>query len=205
MYDLFLKTLERLGINAPKWFFWIVLIVVILFGVNYLLKKYVKPIFDRLNDMKIKLDKTDEIDILKENQLRNKEHYKAADEELRKEIKKVTDKINVIAQMIVEMQEKMDDANKNKLKDRIREIYAVHHQTQKITLMEREALEGLIDTYLAAKGNSFVGKIIQPEIYCWQVVDDDYYEHEHNYNNQLEQINNNEIKNETDNTIKKQQ
>ncbi len=82
MYELFLKTLENLGIVAPKWFFWIVLAVIILIGVNFLLKKWIKPIFDGLSDMQEKLKKTDEIDILKENQLINVEHYKEADTEL---------------------------------------------------------------------------------------------------------------------------
>lgn len=180
MYELFLKTLERLGITAPKWFFWIVLIIIILIGVNFLLKKYVKPIFEGLNDMKDKLNKTDEIDILKENQLRNVEHYKAADTEIRKEIKEVSDKVSVVANMIVEMQQRTDETNRAKLKDRIREQYGYFHPRQKITLMEREALEDLIRSYELAQGtNSFVHSIVEPEIYTWEVVDEDYYAHEH--------------------------
>lgn len=181
MYELFLKTLENLGIVAPKWFFWIVLAVIILIGVNFLLKKWIKPIFDGLSDMQEKLKKTDEIDILKENQLRNVEHYKEADTELRKEIKKVTDKINVVAQMILDMQAKIDQNNIARLKDRIREIYSVHHQSQVITKMELEALENLIDSYLNSGGNGFVANTVEPEIYCWKIVDDDYYEKEHKH------------------------
>ena len=180
MYNLFLDTLEKLGIVAPKWFFWIVLAVVILIGVNFLLKKWVKPIFDNFNDMQERLKKIDEIDILKENQLRNVEHYKDADSELRKDIKKITDKINVVANMIVEMQKKMDDNNVARLKEQIREIYSVHHRSQIITKMELETLENLIDSYLSSGGNSFVENLVQPEIYTWQIVDDDYYVHNHN-------------------------
>ena len=179
MYDLFLETLEELGIVAPKWFFWIVLAVIILIGVNFLLKKYVKPIFDGLNDMQEKLKKTDEIDILKENQLRNVEHYKEADAELRGQIKEISDKVSVVANMIIEMQDRADSTNRAKLKDRIREAYAEHHPTQKITRMEREALEDLIKSYeLAGGDNSFVHKLVEPEIYCWEIVDDNYYERE---------------------------
>ena len=182
MYDLFEKTLEQLGITTPRWFLWIVLAVVILIGVNFLLKKYVKPIvdyFEDLNERAIKIKELEsEMTILKENQLRNVEHCKDNDSDLRMQIKEVSDKVSVVANMILEMQARIDEANKNKLREQIREIYAVHHQTQKITLMEREALEGLIDSYLAAKGNSFVAKTILPEIYCWEVVDDDYYTRE---------------------------
>ena len=179
MYNLFLETLEKLGITAPKWFFWIVLAVIILIGVNFLLRKYVKPIFEGLNDMREKLQKTDEIDILKENQLRNVEHYKAADAELRGQIKEISDKVSVVANMIIEMQSRADETNRAKLKDRIREAYAIHHPTQKITKMEREALEDLIKSYELANGkNSFVHSLVEPELYCWELVDDDYYERE---------------------------
>lgn len=178
MYNLFLETLEELGIVAPKWFFWIVLAVIILIGVNFLLKKYVKPIFDGLNDMQEKLKKTDEIDILKENQLRNVEHYKEADAELRGQIKEISDKVSVVANMIIEMQARIDASNVARLKSQIREIYAEHHRSQIITRMELEALENLIDDYLNSGGNSFISKIVQPEIYTWQIVDDDYYERE---------------------------
>ena len=178
MYNLFLETLENLGITAPKWFFWIVLAVIILIGVNFLLRKYVKPIFEGLNDMREKLQKTDEIDILKENQLRNVEHYKAADAELKGQIKEISDKVSVVANMIVEMQAKIDASNVARLKSQIREIYAEHHRSQVITKMELEALENLVDDYLNSGGNGFVENTVEPEIYCWKVVDDDYYEHE---------------------------
>ena len=179
MYNLFLETLEKLGITAPKWFFWIVLAVIILIGVNFLLKKYIKPIFDGLNDMQEKLKKTDEIDILKENQLRNVEHYKEADAELRGQIKEISDKVSVVANMIIEMQARVDETNRAKLKDRIREAYAEHHPTQKISKMEREALEDLIKSYELAGGtNSFVHTLVEPELYTWELVDDDYYEKE---------------------------
>lgn len=179
MYNLFLDTLEKLGIVAPKWFFWIVLAVVILIGVNFLLKKWVKPIFDNFNDLQEKLKKTDEIDILKENQLRNVEHYKAADKEIRKEIKEVSDKVSVVAAMIIEMQAKLDSSNVARLKNQIREIYSVHHRSQIITKMELEALENLIDDYISSGGNGFVEHTVLPEIYCWEIVDDDYYEQRH--------------------------
>ena len=179
MYNLFLETLEKLGITTPKWFFWIVLVIVILIGMNFLLKKYVKPIveyFEDLNERAIKIKELEsEMTILKENQLRNVEHCKDNDSELRSQIKEVSDKVSVVANMIIEMQARIDESNVAKLKDRIREIYADHHRSQVITKMELETLEGLIDDYTAAGGNSFIHSIVTPELFNWQVVDDDYY------------------------------
>lgn len=179
MYDLFEKTLEQLGITTPRWFLWIVLAVVILIGVNFLLRKYVKPIvdyFEDLNERAIKIKELEsEMTILKENQLRNVEHCKDNDSDLRMQIKEVSDKVSIVANMILEMQARIDEANKNKLREQIREIYAKHNLSKVITKMEREALEGLIDSYIEANGNSFVKSIILPAVYTWQVVDDDYY------------------------------
>ena len=179
MYNLFLETLENLGISTPRWFFWIVLVIVILIGMNFLLKKYVKPIveyFEDLNERAIKIKELEsEMTILKENQLRNVEHCKDNDSELRSQIKEVSDKVSVVANMIIEMQARIDESNVAKLKDRIREIYADHHRSQVITKMELETLEGLIDDYTAAGGNSFIHSIVTPELFNWQVVDDDYY------------------------------
>ena len=179
MYNLFLETLEKLGISAPRWFFWIVLVAVVLIGVNFLLKKYVKPMvdyFEDLNERAIKIKELEsEMIILKENQLRNVEHCKDNDSELRTQIKEVSDKVSVVANMILEMQARIDESNVAKLKDRIREIYAEHHRSQIITKMELETLEGLIDDYVAAGGNSFIHTIVTPELFNWKVVDDDYY------------------------------
>lgn len=179
MYNLFLETLEKLGINTPRWFFWIVLVIVILIGVNFLLKRYVKPIveyFEDLNERAIRIKELEsEMTILKENQLRNVEHCKDNDSELRTQIKEVSDKVSVVANMILEMQARIDESNVAKLKDRIREIYAEHHRSQIITKMELETLEGLIDDYVAAGGNSFIHTIVTPELFNWKVVDDDYY------------------------------
>lgn len=179
MYNLFLDTLKRLGIEVPEWFFWIVLVVVILIGINFLLKKYIKPLvkyFEDIDRRAVKIKELDEqVTILKENQLRNAERYQTADDELRGQIKEVSDKVSVVASMLVEMQERIDASNIAKLKDRIREIYYVHHNSHVITKMEKEVLEDLIDEYSKSGGNSFVHLKILPEIFDWEVVDEDYY------------------------------
>lgn len=172
MYDLFLETLESIGIVLPKWFFWIVLIFIIFFALHIMLKKYVKPLVEYIQNINDKLSKTDQIEILKENQLRNVEDYKTADKEIRTQLKEVSDKVSVIATMILEMQSRIDETNRAKLKDRIRESYGYYHPRQKITKMELEALEDLIRSYEAAGGkNSFCHSIVEPEMYTWEVID----------------------------------
>lgn len=174
MYDLFLETLESIGIVLPKWFFWVVLIIIIIASFLWIIKKIIKPLSKTIKNIDERLEKTDQIDILKENQLRNVEDYRRADKELRKDIKGLNDKINVIVQMIIEMQDRTDETNRAKLKDRIRESYSVYHKRGKITIMEKEALETLIRSYEKAKGdNSFVHSVVEPELYCWEVIDED--------------------------------
>lgn len=174
MYNLFLETLKTVGIDLPVWFFWIVLIVIIICAFLWIIKKVIKPLSETINDINAKLDKTDQIDILKENQLRNVENYKQADKEIRKDIKAINDKINVVASMIVEMQERTDETNRAKLKDRIRQSYGYYHSRGKLNKMEKEALEDLIRSYeLAGGSNSFVHTTVEPELYQWQIIDND--------------------------------
>ena len=73
------------------------------------------------------------------------------------------------------MQARIDDSNVARLKDRIREIYAEHHRSKIITKMELESLENLIDSYVASGGNGFVACTVEPEMFTWTIVDDDYY------------------------------
>lgn len=58
------------------------------------------------------------------------------------------------------------------LKDKIMRAYRLHHKTKRITQMELEALEGLIEEYFAVHGNSFVEGTVQPEMYTWSVEED---------------------------------
>lgn len=96
---------------------------------------------------------------------------------------KLTEAINAIGVKIDENQQVTDarfkeSEEKNQkriraeLKDKIMRAYRLHHQTKRITQMELEALEGLIEEYFSVKGNSFVEKVVQPEMYTWSIEED---------------------------------
>lgn len=174
MYDLFLETLETIGIVLPKWFFWMVLVFIMIIVIIRISRKYIKPLGEAIQNINKRLEKTDQIDILRENQLRNVEDYRKADKEIRVEIKTINDKINVIAEMILDMQRRTDETNRAKLKDRIRESYSYYHKRKQWNRMEKEALEDLIKSYELADGeNSYVHSVVEPEMYTWDLVDDD--------------------------------
>ena len=71
-----------------------------------------------------------------------------------------------------ESEERNQKRIRAELKDKIMRAYRLHHKTKKITAMELDALEGLVEEQFAVNGNSFVQNIVQPEIYTWSVVDE---------------------------------
>ena len=75
-------------------------------------------------------------------------------------------------QRFAESEERNQKRIRAELKDKIMRAYRLHHKTKKITAMELDALEGLVEEQFAVNGNSFVQNIVQPEIYTWSVVDE---------------------------------
>lgn len=64
-------------------------------------------------------------------------------------------------------------AEKNKLKDRIGQIYRCCHLEGKITKIQKTALLGLIENIEElGEHNSFVHETVQPEIETWEVIED---------------------------------
>ena len=226
MYELFLDTLEDAGIVLPTWFFVIVLVIIAIYVICIMLKKYIKPMILYIEDINKKLGKTDEIDQLRTGQESEIKRSTEKDDELKQEIKtlsdvvyetqkkidvfaenrvkdraqsfqiqkelidaqtRISDSVNDIAKKIDQMkidtderfkksQEKQDARVRAELKDKIGNLYRVYHNRGKITQMELEALEGLIDSYYKVGGNSFVKSIVEPELFAWKIVDDDYYD-----------------------------
>lgn len=94
-----------------------------------------------------------------------------------------TDKIDGIYNVLDEMQKQTDErfaqseAKTNKrvqsdIKERIAQSYRRYNISKKITHMELEALEDLIDTYENFGGeNSFVHSVVQKEMYTWEVTE----------------------------------
>lgn len=82
------------------------------------------------------------------------------------------DKVNMLKQMILDMQEKADATERARLKDRISQSYRYYHEVKKWNLMEKEAFEDLIHDYEAHGGkNSFVHTICEPESCKWEITD----------------------------------
>lgn len=81
------------------------------------------------------------------------------------------DKINVLSQMIIDMQNKADATERARLKDRISQAYRYYHEKGYWNRMEKEAFEDLIADYEAHGGqNSFVHSICEPESCTWKLI-----------------------------------
>ena len=96
---------------------------------------------------------------------------------------KWTDKIDCVFNRLDEMQKQTDErfaqseAKTNKrvqsdIKERIAQSYRRYDKAKKISHMELEALEDLIDTYESFGGkNSFVHSVVQKEMYTWELTE----------------------------------
>lgn len=82
------------------------------------------------------------------------------------------DKVNVLGQMMIDMQNKADATERARLKDRISQAYRYYHEKGTWNKMEKEAFEDLIADYEAHGGeNSFVHSVCEPESWTWRLVD----------------------------------
>ena len=89
--------------------------------------------------------------------------------------KKLTDAISELSKKIYNMEERQKEVKRAEIKDKIAERYRYFHKKQKWTLKDKESLEGLIKAYEKNDGqNSFVHSDVEPEMYTWEIVDDDY-------------------------------
>ena len=223
MYELFLKTLEDAGIVLPTWFFGIVLVIIVLGAFLFIIKKYIKPLILYIEDTNKKLEKTNEIDELRKQQIEEIKRSIEKDDELKKDIKNLSEAVSETQEHITTFadnrikdraqsfqiqkelidaqkqisaslesvekkldqmkidtderfkrsEEKQNDRIKAELKDKIGNYYRYYHSKQKISHMELEALEDLIKAYYSAGGNGFVKNLVEPELYCWEITDDD--------------------------------
>ena len=72
-----------------------------------------------------------------------------------------------------ENEEKQNKRVRNEIKDQVSRIYIKCHANKKVSDMEIETLEGLIESYEDHKGeNSFVHSIVQKEMYTWERVNE---------------------------------
>ena len=111
MYELFLKTLEDAGIVLPTWFFGIVLVIIVLGAFFFIIKKYIKPLILYIEDTNKKLEKTNEIDELRKQQIEEIKRSIEKDDELKKDIKNLSEAVS-------ETQEHITTFADNRIKDR---------------------------------------------------------------------------------------
>lgn len=92
---------------------------------------------------------------------------------------KIDDICNVLDEMqkntderFAQSEEKTNKRVQSDIKERIAQSYRRYNASKKISHMELEALEDLIDTYESFGGqNSFVHSVVQKEMYTWEVME----------------------------------
>lgn len=137
-------------------------------------RKHNKKVLTEFDETIRSLSQKQEQDMVRSNQM---------DLDIKKELEKLVEKINVISQMLLEsnqntdkrfeeMQEKMDVSERLKLKDRISQVYRYHHAKGEWTTMDKESFHGLILDYENHGGqNSFIHEICEPESCTWKIID----------------------------------
>lgn len=105
-----------------------------------------------------------------------KDRAKKTDENIEKiyaSISGLKDSIDEVSAKVSDLQRKTNDAERNKLRDRIGQGYRYYRQKGQWNHIEKEAFEGLIESYEAAGGtNGFVHTKVIPESLTWEVVDE---------------------------------
>ena len=111
-----------------------------------------------------------------EMQLKRREQSLIIQQELNN---KIDDICNVLDEMkkntnerFAQSEEKTNKRVQSDIKERIAQSYRHYNNCKKISHMELEALEDLIDTYESFGGkNSFVHSVVQKEMYTWEITE----------------------------------
>lgn len=154
--------------------------------------KIEKKLDEFIDEMKTIIEGTDQkIDTFTQNRIKDREQSFKIQKELTDAQNRLSEAQNELSGLISNIDKKIDKMKKDtdtrfqtneaknnsrirsEIKDRVSQVYRKHHVTQKISSMELEALEGLIDSYEKADGhNSFIHQIVQKEMYQWKIEDD---------------------------------
>lgn len=112
----------------------------------------------------------DEMTVYSTNRINDRKQSLEIQKELTDSQNKLTDKIDDICKKLIDMEEKENKRVQSEIKERIAQSYRQYNETKRISSMELEALEDLIETYEAHGGeNSFVHSVVQKEMYTWEV------------------------------------
>lgn len=105
-----------------------------------------------------------------------KEHADRTDDKIDKLFEcmdEMRDDIKELSGAVKSMQEKQDNARRNQLRDRIGQSYRYYAAKKQWNHVEKEAFDGLIESYEAAGGtNGFVHQKCIPESMTWDIVDE---------------------------------
>ena len=159
---------------------WIVAIVLAIKNIYQLIQKYRKARngFDEKEDQVTK--NQSDIKVLKEQTEDLQQMLIEQVSRLDEKDLLISQKLNHVIQAIDDISRYQKAKDMNDLKDRINTKYRLYKQRARynngvvfLSKNELESFEGLIDSYSAAGGNSFVHKDIQPDIMNWVVVSEE--------------------------------
>lgn len=89
------------------------------------------------------------------------------------------DKVNAsiinLTNILQNMQDKDDEREKARLKNSISRLYRECRKEKKWTCMQKDTMEEMIRSYESCRGggNGFIHSVVQPEMYTWEVIDED--------------------------------
>lgn len=179
---MFLKDL-LMGLDTAVSATVIAIVLMILFGLIWVLIKHRKDIMTAFNQWAKRKQEKDEllkmvyqnkksIDEYAENRIHDREQSFAIQKQLTDSINALSKKLDKMDQKQAELEEKHRKRIRAEMKDKISQLYRYYHEQQKWNDMEKEAFGDLIDEYEDAGGkNSFVHSVVQPESYTWKVIE----------------------------------
>lgn len=179
---MFLKDL-LMGLDTAVSATVIAIVLIILFGLIWVLIKHRKDIMTAFNQWAKRKQEKDEllkmvyqnkksIDEYAENRIHDREQSLAIQKQLTDSINALSDKLDAMNLKQNKLEEKHRKRIRAEMKDKISQLYRYYHEKQEWNDMEREAFNDLIDEYEDAGGsNSFVHSVVQPESYTWKVIE----------------------------------
>lgn len=144
---------------------------------NYIINKYKKDVKEKTTDDTL-LELKERMAKYEENRINDRAQSFKIQKELTDSISSLRDELQNLKKSTEEhfkdSKERSDKRVRAELKDRIAQSYRYYNHTKRWTVVDKEALEDLIEAYELAGGeNSFVHSKVQKEMYTWELVDND--------------------------------
>ena len=114
----------------------------------------------------------DEMTNYSDNRVKDRMQSLSIQKELQDSQSKISERVEGMYQKLNDMGEKENRRVQSEIKERIAQSYREYNRVKRISSMELEALEDLIETYEKFGGkNSFIHSIVQKEMYTWEVIE----------------------------------